>query len=330
MRWSCLIAVFGITLTSVVSFAQGPPGDQVSSASVEDAGFFETSGVARFQLIQGRLCLDAPRHRKGSQNRDHAGVYESVTVTAERGIPSLHYVFQSDQQHVTLSVQQAYVVRIESWFPATAERCVLEQPQYGEVSWTVSRGPLEHQHTGSTLLHIRHADHSTFDAHYGRLITRLLRGQSLQMLSDASQLLLFSKLGTSDLPTAAEIEACVAELTSNRSGTRKRAERQLLMWGSPVIPTLQSFAADDLDAEQSQRIRCILNRLRPRVDDTPATLAKLLVNDRDYWGTIAGSLSADQVRLANRHLEQFGSQLLSVDNETTTRIATNNETPVVR
>ena len=77
MRWSLLLAVFGLSITDVASFAQRPPDDQrlaLTQSSYQDAGFFASTGVVRFQLIQGRLCLDAPRHRKGSQNRDEKGV----------------------------------------------------------------------------------------------------------------------------------------------------------------------------------------------------------------------------------------------------------------
>ncbi len=309
MRWSLLLAVFGLSITDVASFAQRPPDDQrldLTRSSYRDAGYFAASGVVRFQLIQGRLCLDPPRHRKGSQNRDGDGVYESITVTAERGIPSLHYVCQTPDQHLTLSVQQADAVRIESWFPKTSERSVLNQPEIGSITWTHSHGDLNQQHEAASLLHIRHADPTNFDLHCGVLIQRLLRGQSLLSLSDATQTLMLNQIAGSPLPDAARIHECVEQLRSRRRSQRMAAEKQLLAWGTPIIPAIHQLSADDLDAEQAQRVRCILNRLRPRVDDTPSTLAKLLVNDQSYWSEIAPSLSGNQLRLANDHLKRFG------------------------
>ncbi|NNE00493.1 MAG: hypothetical protein HKN47_24520, partial [Pirellulaceae bacterium] len=93
--------------------AERPAGRRSSSGYDEhrDAGYFAVAGVVRFQLIQGRLALDSPRHRKGSQSRDQEGVYESITVTASRGIPSMHYVYQTPQQHLTLSVENARHIR---------------------------------------------------------------------------------------------------------------------------------------------------------------------------------------------------------------------------
>ena len=197
MRWSLLVAVFGLSISDVASFAQGPPeGERLSAArsASDDAGFFASTGVVRFQLIQGRLCLDCPRHRKGSQNCDEDGVYESITVTAERGIPSLHYVCQTDQHHLTLSVQQANAMRIESWFPLTDERSVLEQPGFGKVTWVHARGDLEDEYEGTNLLHLRHTNPATFDQHFGVLIRRLLQGQSLRSLSDATERVMLREL----------------------------------------------------------------------------------------------------------------------------------------
>jgi len=325
MRWSLLIAVFGLSMTDVASHAQRPPDDQrlgLTRSASEHAGFFASTGVVRFQLVQGRLCLDSPRHRKGCQNRDEEGIYESITVTAERGIPSMHYVCQTPDHHLTLSVQKADSVRIESWFPETSERSVLEQPELGMISWTQSRGDLKEQYHGATLLHVRHADPINFDLHYGLLIQRLRRGQSLQSLSDATQMAMLAQVANDWLPDVVSIRACVDDLRSQRRSRRIAAERQLLSWGTPIIPAIQSLSADDLDAEQANRLRHILRRLQPRVDDTPSTLAKLLVNDHAYWKRIAGDLTRDQLTLANHHLERFGAEPIAAPADPDQRIAT--------
>jgi hypothetical protein len=327
MRWSLLLAVFGLSITDVASFAQRPPDDQrlaLTQSSYQDAGFFASTGVVRFQLIQGRLCLDAPRHRKGSQNRDEKGVYESITVTAERGIPSLHYVCQTPDHHLTLSVQKADSLRIESWFPKTSERSVLNQPEIGSITWTHSHGDLNQQYEGSTLLHIRLADPTNFDLHCGLLIQRLLRGQSLLSLSDATKTEMLNQIVGTHQSDVTAIHECVDQLRSRRRSQRMAAERQLLAWGTPIIPAIHQLSEEDLDAEQAQRVRCILNRLRPRVDDSPSTLAKLLVNDQTYWSGIAFSLSSDQIRLANDHLKRFGVEPIVVSATPEARIAASN------
>jgi hypothetical protein len=309
MRCSLLLAVFGLSITDVASFAQGPPGDQRLSSTrsgTHDAGFFATTGVVRFQFIQGRLCLDSPRHRKGSQSCNEQGVYESITVTSERGIPSLHYVFQTDEHHITLNVQHSGTVRMESWFPQSAERSILEQPDFGMIIWRLARGDLSDRHQGATLMHLRHDDQESFDLHFGVLIQRLLRGQSLGVLSEAVGIAMLEQAGRGGTPSAVEIKDMVELLRSPRVTKRVLAHRQLISWGTPVLPVLQQLSPDELDAEQTARIRNICLRLRPLVDDTPASLAKLLVNDKAYWDKIARKFDSPQLQVANQHLTHFG------------------------
>ncbi|MCG8649528.1 MAG: hypothetical protein MI861_06835 [Pirellulales bacterium] len=325
MRW-CLLAavVFGLSISDVASQAQGPPDGQrlsLSRSTSQDAGFFATTGVVRFQLIQGRLCLDPPRHRKGSQSRDQDGVYESITVTAERGIPSLHYVCQTESQHLILSVQQAGYVRIESYFPRTAHRSVLDQPEIGPVTWKVVRGDLDEEYHGATLLHLRQSNPVTFDEHYGLLMQRLLRGQSMEELCGQTQVAMLRQAGHADSPDRQSILAAFDQLRSSKRARRIAAERQLISWGTPIIPIVQSIPRRDMDPEQSDRLRQILRRLRRPVNDTPASLAMLLVNDRNYWSLIASRLTRDQIQSANHHLEVAGLASIALDTGPLQRVA---------
>lgn len=322
MRWSFFIAVIGLSITDVASFAQGPPDGERLSTTHSETGYFASAGLVRFQLIQGRLFLDCPRHRKGSQNRNEDGVYESITVTAERGIPSLHYVLNSEQHHLTLSVKQARVVRMESWFVDSDERAVLEQPELGQIRWTQTHGDIEDQYEGTNLLHLRHANASTFDSHFGLLIKRVLRGTSLQSISSATQRSMLEELSEQPAFDFPKIAQCVEQLRSGRRSDRIKAERQLLSWGTPVTPALHQLIDGDIDQEQRQRLRLILRRLRPSIDDTPATLAKLLVNDRAYWERIASGLSGEQLQLTNLHLRDFGTEPVELVSQPTARIAT--------
>ena len=246
-------------------------------------------------------------------------------MTAERGIPSLHYVCQTEQHHLTLSVQQGNAMRIESWFPQSGERSVLEQPALGKLTWEHALGDLTDQYEGTNLLHLRHASARTFDQHFGVLIQRLLRGQSLQSLSDATERAMLCDLQKSPSLDTEQIRLCVEQLRAARRATRVQAERQLLAWGTPVIPVLQEMCEGDVDSEQQERMRRVLQRLRPMVDDTPATLGKLLINDRSYWTRIAANLESDQLRLANGYLVNVGIRPVELPNEPVTRVATTRE-----
>lgn len=324
MRWRNLLAVFGLSVTCVASFAERPPGDQrlaTTRSASRGNGFFATTGMVRFQMIQGRLCLDVSMHRKGSQQRDEDGQFENITVTADRGIPSLHYIYKSNQQHVTASVHQARSFRVESWLIDSGERSILVQPAEGPIVFSVRRGDVHDQFTGTTLVHVRYADKASFDRHYGELVLQILRGRSLQDISDRAQEIVFDQINVNTAPTLQDVTDHVAKLRSKQRAVRVSAERQLLTWGTPIIPALQSIDQQDLDAQQKAKLQSIVKQLRPRAVDTPASLAKLFSNDRSYWAAIAPRLDSGQVQLASEHLRRIGFEPNGLENEPVERIA---------
>lgn len=308
--------------------AQAPPQQRPSSGLADhvESGYFANAGVVRFQLIQGRLQLDPPRHRKGSQDQNTNGVFESITVTACRGIPSVHYVRQTSRQHLTLSVQRATHVRIESWLPQTGERAVLDQRQSGLVSWSVKRGELNDEYTGATLLHIHRSDPVSFDLHCGPLVQQLLRGRSLHSISQETELILMDQLSNADfqLIDRPKVIQCVEKMSSKKLSIRRSAEKQLIRWGTPVVPIINAIPDGDLDAEQTDRLRFVLKRLRSQEDDTPASLAALFINDRNYLSVMAPRMSDHQLTIANQHLTRVGLRQIEFGDNPVQRIASGN------
>ncbi len=337
MRWCFIFAVIlGLSITDALSYAQQPgaagqgeaqPPEVGRSPSgylqPQHAGYFATKGVVRFQLIQGRLQLDAPRHRKGSQSRDQDGIYESITVSAMRGIPSVHYVYQTKHQHLTLNVENAKSLRIESFLPRTGERSVLEQPAQGDLTWTVRQGSRENVCQGATLLHIHHADAVGLHRHCGGLITRLLQGQTLQQLAVQTNAAMMEQLADPDTIRVArdEVLDCVARLRSPRRRVRVIASQQLLRWGTPIIPIIDSIDCDQLAPEQQDRLQSVRRRLTRVQSDTPRSLATQLVNDPQHWRSIAHQLDGGQLALANQHLSRVGLTTLPTASEAVQRIA---------
>ena len=311
MRWYVLAAAaIGLSMTHEASLAQRPPvGDGLSTSrgSQRDAGYFANAGVVRFHLVQGRLCLNPPQHRKGSQSRSDASVFESITVTAERGIPSLHYVYQTDDQHLTLSVQKATHVRIESYHPKSGLRSVLDQPGQGVISWRISKldQPIV-AYEGTTLLHLYALDRQRFEQQYGVLIERMLQGRSLADIEKGTINLLIKNAESSIEFSREDVDALVEQLRSRRHANRMEAENELMKLGSPIVPILNSYRKDDLEPEQKDRIRVILRRLRCQQSDTPASLSYLLVNDLSYWSLVASQLTNGQWLRVETHLKANG------------------------
>jgi len=153
----------------------------------------------------------------------------------------------------------------------------------------------------------------------------MLRGESLQNLCDLARKSAIEQIDNESTPTLKSVQTQVEQLRSSRRSVRVLAERQLLCWGTPIVPALIDLASGDLDAEQQARLQAITVRLRPRVGDTPSSLAKLLVNDRSYWNAVAGGLGREEFQLANRHLERLGVDPLSDQSEPIERIAVAND-----
>ncbi|TWT83013.1 hypothetical protein CA13_44760 [Planctomycetes bacterium CA13] len=326
MKWRLLIAVLlDLSILDAASFAQRPPEEERLSSTrrpPQDDKLFSEGGVVRFQLIQGRLGLDAPRHRKGSDENREGGVLESISVTADRGLPSLHYVYQNKHQHLVLSVQEATHVQIESWLPQTSERSNLDQPEFGSIRWTIQRDSLTEHYVGPTLLHVRLQNSTVFDLHYGNLIERVLCGRSLAQINRDADATLINQIADSPAPSVDAITTCVDAFRSNRRATRTSAQKRLLSWGTPVVPVLQDALSDNLDAEQTARVKATIRKLRPMVEDTPRSLAALMRIDQKYWGFIAPSLDSQQIVTVNEHLQRVGLVQIESSTEPVRRIAT--------
>ena len=144
------------------------------------------------------------------------------------------------------------------------------------------------------------------------------------MLMEETSLAVIDQARRGGTPSVIEITDMVELLAASKVSQRDHAYHQLLAWGTPTLPVLQQLANTDLNCEQHARIRDIQIRLRAFVDDTPASLAKLLVNDRSYWQVTAHRFDEGQVMLANRHLAQFGAAPLRVVSTTGNRVAARN------
>lgn len=330
MRWSCLLAVIGLSITQTVSFAQRQPvdeGSESSRSSLPDDAFFSHGGFVRFQLIQGRLCLDAPRHRKGRRVRTQDGFSEQVTVTARGGIPSVQYRCSTASHSLTLNVDAATEVSIESIDHRTNERAVLTQPGIGKIEWTLTRRDLIDRHAGTTLLHVRNANPKGFDHHFDWLVRRMLSGRSLEQITGEVKLAISQTLASQDETLSMEsFLDCIEQLGSARRSTRVAAKRQLLQWGTPVIPMIHSLSIKELEEEQRQAIRLTVARLRPMTSDTASSLAQILQNDRAYWNRDRDRLSATQLAEICDHMQRIGLQPLEAesnpDGKPNARVAT--------
>jgi hypothetical protein len=207
---------------------------------------------------------------------------------------------------LTLSVREATELKLESWRSESGERSILLQPEYEPVTWEVSRSGKERRYRGASLIHVRAHAPRDFDRHFAQIMTCMLRGRSLAGFNRRTRAALLRKVTAVEVPKRGEILAAVDRLRANRRRLRVEAERQLLEWGTVILPVVRTLPADRLDTEQAARLRRIRRELRPPVDDTAASLATLLVGDQTHWDLLADELTAEQVARINPHLDRLG------------------------
>ncbi|MEM9587830.1 MAG: hypothetical protein AAGA03_11175 [Planctomycetota bacterium] len=313
MRWRYLAVACGLLVAMQASFAEGPPdtgGATSGSSPSEIAGYFTTAGVVRFQLTGGRLRLDPIRHRKGSQQVSQNDVEESISVTSERGIPSLQYAYRSPHRYLTLSVEHSEAVRIESWTPGLNRRSVLDQPKSGPITWTLTGAPgsdpdaAPEVYQGNTLLHLRAANTAAFGRDFDPLIGRLLRGRTIGNVVEETNGKLMEMMAVGDLIDPEQFQDAVDGLSAPRRVTRATSFQKLASWGTCAIPLIRELPDDRLDSEQTLQIEQLLKRTRRCTDDTGASLAALLLHDRTYWKLVLPNATAHQRELVRTRLNQ--------------------------
>lgn len=331
-----IIAGVGVGLNPVA--AEPPPETRATAAGAPAThmpeGLLQQSGLARFRLILGRLQLDPARHRKGTKEATRSQPYpltETLTVSSQSGIASLHYTFRSDRQHAIVDVVDILQVRIVSERKDLRQRLTLEQPPEGPLrirveslasSATIDDPPslltpsfltprssfLTPRSSFSTapppaapaslstpsLLHLQSSHPRLFAGHLGELLPYLLSTPTVSELNRAAQRQLLATADREPLPTLGEVEACVERLAAPQRRIRVAAERELLAWGLPVLRHLDRLDAALWDSEQRSRIRRVRWTLQPRRADTPQSLVHWLATDPEYWNLVAADWSHEK------------------------------------
>lgn len=280
--------------------------------------------AVHFQLVLGRLELDPPRHRKVSKAEERfkpTPLKESFTVTAARGIPSLHYTRRTPTWEVILDVVDANRVQVLSELLETHEHLSLTQPAHGPLKIRLRSAGTEETFSSPSWLHLQSTHPELFDRHLTPLLACLLPDVSLQRLRDKTTVHLLRLAGDAIPPGNDRLVDLIEQLDSSSRRDRQEAYAKLLAYGVSIIPFLDGLPKRELQQEQRLRIDALRRQLRPQQPDNAARVAQWLVTDREYWNAIAADLSREQKIVANRHLQQIHGEGLKPVTEGPTRVA---------
>lgn len=332
MKWTIFIAaVFNVLCFQSASFSQESPQLNVHS------GFFAENGLVEFRLQTGRLILNPSRYRKGAAkfspggeckpacspnntpiaaepnpDSDAARSSELITVMATAGIPSIHYVWHRPKQTLTVIVQDATELQIESEWLQTGEVATLRQNEKGDLVWKVTRGQLQDEYRGASLLHLYAQDPIGLQMHCGELFKRLLRGRTLGEICKQTNEQLLARLQQSSATDAHQgaskdrLLNLVEGLRSDKAQRRRKSACELMKLGTPAVPLMREIlATHPLELEQRERLNKVVTRLASSVNATPASLASHLINDSRHWKHVAEELSDQQIQRVDRRLAEL-------------------------
>jgi hypothetical protein len=272
----------------------------------EGDSLVQSTGAAHFRLILGRLSLDAPQHIKCRRAcESECGQFQqTLRVTAERGIPSLHYFWSTPQREVTVDVDEAEHVRIRSRVRSgdAWETLHVDQPAWGPIEVHLDEptaGQLDSRPWQvASLVHLRAEQPGIAARHLAPLWPQLLAERPPHCQAD--DLLAAISAHRADARCQRDhIEALVEQLAAPQRSRRAAAQRELLAIGLPVLAVVDRVNPRQLEAEQRGRLAAIRRQLRPTRTDSADSLAQWLSVDARYWKTIAPQLSPTQRRRAD-------------------------------
>jgi hypothetical protein len=107
----------------------------------------------------------------------------------------------------------------------------------------------------------------------------------------------------------------VGQLASERFADRETAERELRASGQAVVPYLQSLPSDQLDAEQTTRIRAIVASLSVEYEDRVDRVVAWLAGDETVWLSLLDRDDPQQRRTAAAQLSALLGRDIDFDPE---------------
>ena len=268
-RRTAIILTLGLSLTPrAQSLGQDIPGS--------DRLILELNWVS-FDVAMGRILATGNRTRQDRQRvcREHSnGITETLTVTLDRGLVSMHYESVSETRQLTVRVVRRDQVEIESTRhePASHTTTVLFlQPSDGDVVLTVhTEGQTPDEYRASSLWHLLLAHPEICHAHLNDAL-QMLR-PNWQVDNEVAEIrALLLNCDPARLTTSRrEVELLVEQMAHDDFRVRQRSARELRARGRSVLGFLQELDSTRLDAEQRLRIRSVQDSIIADFEDSPA------------------------------------------------------------
>lgn len=258
----------------------------------------------RLIIVQGRIQASASSFLRGfSATLKHPDGEESETlqVTVTPQIQQIRYQRVAQQTRLTMVLNAHGEMWVTIDFDDPKQKPVrFQQPTQGPITLAVGSSDDEEHCTAIGIWQLFLTHPHLCQQH---LIPALESLQTNWCLSDTCasiETMLLELAINNTSPETTDITRLVEQLAHHQFSVRRRAEKELLEFGSTVLGPLRQLDNRQLDAEQKRRIQRVVNTLSFSTEDTPARVASWLVNDLDVWESLLDHLDGKDLEIAFR------------------------------
>ncbi len=272
----------------------------------------------RFTMVSGRVAAassqSVPKMLVQSPGR-RTNRRESLGIEINGGSCSLEYLLVSPLDALRIEVMDGSTLSIRRTRSTNGYTLEFQQRPDRPLLLTLQEEDAKHQWQAHGLWHLYLQQPEIVREHLFPLLEQLHPSWQLAETAAAIEetLLRTQHVHARQRPEKQQWAQWVQKLGSATFSERESAERALRDAGQAVVPYLQSLSSDRLDAEQSARIRAIVQSLSVDYEDRVDRVASWLAGDETVWLALLGRDNADRRRIAAEQLNQLLGEPIDFD-----------------
>ncbi|MEX2113290.1 MAG: hypothetical protein WD845_08900 [Pirellulales bacterium] len=287
-----------------------PPGiSPAIAARIHWIQFAMVSGrvVASSNLSVPKMLVQSPGRR--TQRR------ESLGIEINGGSCSMEYLLVAPLEALRIDVLDGSTLSIRRTRSMDGYTLDFQQRPDRPLLLALEEGAVKRQWQAQGLWHLYLLEPELVRDHLLPLLEQL--HPSWQLADTAAQieeaLVRTQHVHGHQRPERQRWAQWVQQLGSTKFSERESAERELRQAGQAAVPYLQSLSPEQLDAEQSTRIRAIVASLSVAYEDRVDRVAAWLAGDESIWLALLGRDDPARRRIAAEQLGQLLGEAVDFD-----------------
>jgi len=289
---------------------------QTSSEPSSGLSLFARTNWVRLEVVGGRIAVLTHRcgQSRSASSDDTEPARQQLNVQLRGNSLVMRYEREDQFGRREMVVDEDGTLRITALqYEADPREVTLHQPLEGKLSVTVESGGSLSQTSAVSLWHLILAEPQLCEQHVTPLLESLRPDWRIAEQGEAVRGSLLAAAGTDVLVQRAQWRKWVAELSHTNFQKRQAADRALRAVGQPMIAWLNRLDAEELDAEQRQRVRRICAELADPSADSPERVVSWLVDDKAVWLSLIANGDLDERIAASEHLSKLCRRTIPFD-----------------